>query len=129
MNQVNLKNKISETRKKLFVLNKERMKHIFSLLHGKSMVLGLPHYVYRRCGNENCKCAKGKKHGPYPALSVNKDGKQRIVMVKKVDALGVLEEARRYRKFQETLAKIRKIDKEIDKILDELKKTTTRSYP
>ncbi|MBU4259273.1 MAG: hypothetical protein KJ976_10125 [Proteobacteria bacterium] len=129
MNKVNPKDKISQARQKLSVLNKERAKSIFSLIHGKPMVLGLPHYVYRRCGNKNCKCAKGHKHGPYLALSVNKDGGQKIVMVKKVDALTVREESRRYKNYQETLAKIRRINKEIDEILDELKKITTRNYP
>lgn len=129
MNKVNHKDEISRARQKLTILNRERARYIFSLIHGKPMVQGLPHYVYRRCGNKNCKCAKGQKHGPYPALSVNKDGGQKIVMVKKADVLTVLEEARRYKTYQEMLAKIRKINKEIDGLLEEIKKLTTRSYP
>lgn len=129
MSKVNLKNKISQARKNLTTLNRERAGYIFRLIHGKPMVMGIPHYVYRRCGNKNCKCAKGQKHGPYPALSVNKDGGQKIVMVKKADALSVLEDSRRYKDYQETLAKIRKINKAIDGLLDEIKKLTTRSYP
>ena len=129
MNKVNPKIKISQIRQRLSVLNGDRVKHISSLIHGKAMVLGLPHYVYRRCGNKNCKCVKGQRHGPYPALSVNKDGGRKIVMIKKADALSVLEESRRYKNYQETLAKIRRINKETDKLLEELKKLTTRSYP
>ncbi len=129
MNKVNSKIRISQIRQRLLVLNRDRVKYVSSLVHGKPMVLGLPHYVYRKCGNKNCKCAKGQKHGPYPALSVNKDGGRKTVMVKKVDALSVLEEARRYKNYQETLAKIRKINKETDELLEELKKITTRNYP
>jgi len=129
INKVNAKIKISQIRQRLLILNRERAKHVSSLVHGKPMVLGIPHYVYRRCGNKNCKCAKGQKHGPYPALSVNKDGGRKIVMIKKDDALIVLEESRRYKHYQETLAKIRRVHKETDELLEELKKLTIRSYP
>lgn len=93
------------------------------------MVLGLPHDVLRNCGKDNCKCAKGEKHGPYPALSVNKNGKQKIVMIKKSEKESVLEEANRYKYFQETLAKIRRVNKEIDELLEKVKLSTIRSYP
>lgn len=120
---------ISVVRQKLSVLIKKRTGSIFSLLHGEPMVHGLPHDVFRRCGKDNCKCAGGILHGPYPALSVNKDGKQRIVMIKKADAGVILEQANRYRHYQETLAKIRRINKEIDELLEKVKSATTRSYP
>ncbi|HDK42748.1 MAG TPA: hypothetical protein ENG87_05170 [Candidatus Pacearchaeota archaeon] len=124
-----IKMNISVIRQKLYILNKQRTKHIFRLVHGKPMVLGLPHNVFRKCGKSNCKCAKGERHGPYPALSVNKDGKQKIVMIKKADVAFVLEEANRYKYYQETLAKIRRINKEIDELLGQIKLSTIRSYP
>jgi Family of unknown function (DUF6788) len=120
---------ISTVRQKLFLLNKQRQRYIFSLVHGRPMIHGLPHDVYRKCGKSNCKCAAGQRHGPYPALSVNKDGKQKTVMIKKADAMTVLEEAGRYKCFQETLAKIRRINKEIDQLLEEVKWSTLKSYP
>ncbi|MFQ5825488.1 MAG: DUF6788 family protein [bacterium] len=131
MNDYNKKIKIdiSAVRQKLSILNKQRTNLIFKLVHGKSMVLGLPHNVLRKCGKDNCKCAKGEKHGPYPALSVNKNGKQKIVMIKKSDKESVLEEANRYKYFQETLAKIRRVNKEIDELLEKVKLSTIRSYP
>lgn len=120
---------ISKIRQKLSILNKQRSKHIFSLVHGNTLVHGLPHNVFRKCGKSNCKCATGERHGPYPALSVNKEGRQRIVMIRKADAESILEEAGRYKSFQETLAKIRKINKEIDVLLERIKLSTIRSYP
>jgi len=93
------------------------------------MIHGLPHKVFRKCGKSNCKCAKGELHGPYPALSVNKDGRQRIVMIKRADSITIWEGAKRYRDYQETLANIRRINKEIDKLLEEVKSASTRSYP
>jgi hypothetical protein len=120
---------LSAVRQKLSILNKQRQKHIFSLVHGRSMVHGLPHDVFRKCGKSKCKCASGQRHGPYPALSVNKEGKQKIVMIKKADTITVLEKAGRFKHFQETLAKIRRINKEIDGLLEEIKWATVRSYP
>ena len=120
---------ISEARQKLSILNKQRTKHIFSLTHGNPMVHGLPHNVFRKCGKNNCRCATGARHGPYPALSVNKEGRQKIVMIKKADVGTILEEAGRYKYFQETLAKIRRINKEVDVLLEKIKLSTIRSYP
>lgn len=120
---------VSKIRQKLSILNKQRTKHIFSLTHGNPLVHGLPHNVFRKCGKSNCKCATGERHGPYPALSVNKEGRHRIVMIKKADVETILEEAGRYKSFQETLAKIRKVNKEIDVLLDKVKLSTISSYP
>lgn len=129
MREVKKKINISAIRQKLSILNKQRTGYIFSLVHGRTMVHGLHHEVFRRCGKSNCKCARGQQHGPYPALSVNKDGKQRIVMIKKADTVVILEQADRYKHYQETLAKIRRINKEIDELLEKVKLLTTRSYP
>ena len=88
----------------------------------------MPHEVLRKCGKKSCKCNRGGKHGPYPALSVNRLGRQKIVMIKKADAATVLNRADRYKHFQQTLARIRKIDKEINQILVKLKIDTTSDY-
>lgn len=31
--------------------------------------------MYRRCGNPNCKCARGEKHGPFYLLTWSEGGK------------------------------------------------------
>ena len=113
---------------KLSILNIKRTNYIYSLLHGKEMIHGMPHEVLRKCGKKTCKCNTGTKHGPYPALSVNKQGRQKIVMIKKADATSVLNGAERYKLFQQTLARIRRIDKEINQILVKLKIDTTTDY-
>ncbi len=123
------KTEIRRFQQKLTTLNEERTRYIFSLTQGKDMVLGLPLKVYRRCGKSGCKCNQGEKHGPYPALSVNKGGRQRIVMVKKTDASTVIKQSKRYRFYQQTLAKIRKKNREIDEVLEQLKAATLSDYP
>ncbi len=120
---------IQDFEKQLSSLNEERTKSIFQLLHGKPMIHGLPLEVFRKCGKNNCKCAQGQLHGPYPALSVNKDGRQKTVMVRKKDSPTVLLKSIRYKHFQQTLSRIRKINKEIDIILSDIKSASTTMYP
>ena len=93
------------------------------------MVHGIPYKLFKKCGNKNCKCAKGELHGPYPALSVCKNGKQKIVMIKQEDMVSIVTQAKRYQSYRRIVSKIHKINKEIDKILLEVKDKTTRSYP
>ncbi len=116
-------------RKKLHLLDKERRLNIFKLIHGEQMVHGIPYKLFKKCGNKNCKCAKGELHGPYPALSICKNGKQKIVMIKQEDMVSVVPQAKRYQSYRRIVSKIHKINKEIDKILLEVKDKTTRSYP
>ena len=123
------KNQLESLKLKLKNFNDERTTHMLSLTHGKSMIHGLSYKVFRRCGKSSCKCVTGEKHGPYQALTVNKNGKQRTVMVKKKDELVVGQKAERYRHFQHTLARIRRINKEIDKLLEEIKAESIEAYP
>jgi hypothetical protein len=120
---------IRKIKKKLTFLNRQRTQYIFSLVHGKSLVHGIPHMVHKKCGNKRCRCGKGQLHGPYPALSINKNGKQKIVMLKKTDGGQIQKKAKRYKHFQETLARIRKINREIDYLLNMIKIDTTAEYP
>jgi hypothetical protein len=115
--------------KALSNLDRQRTRYIFCLVHGKPLVHGMPHNVFRRCGKVNCKCNRGLLHGPYLALSVNKGGKKKIVMVNKPDKLTVLKEAKRYRYYQKKLVEIRKINREIDGLLERLKLLTIRDFP
>ena len=123
-----MKSRKTDYKRKLSALNMERTKCIFSLLQDKPMVHGLPHDVFRKCGKPNCKCVRGSLHGPYPAISVNKDGKQKMVMIKKAD-FAVLKKSKRYKYYQRTLARIRKINREIDELLEIIKEETLDIYP
>jgi len=120
---------IHRIRKKLSALNEQRTQDIFSLIHGKPMTHGLPLTVYKKCGKKGCRCYRGKLHGPYQAISVNKNGKQKIVMLKKNTDAHIQKGAKRYKHFQETLARIRKINREIDYLLGIIKIKTTLDYP
>jgi hypothetical protein len=129
MSDSTLKEDINYLHEKLVHLNEQRTKLMFSIVHGKPMIHGMPHEVFRKCGKKNCKCFKGRLHGPYPALSVSQRGIKKIIMIKKDDAPTAIIKSKRYRHYQQTLAKIRKINKEIDSLLEGLKASTIIPYP
>jgi len=45
------------------------------------MVDGCIHTVYKKCGNPNCHCNNGAKHGPYTAIVRKVNGKSKLTYV------------------------------------------------
>ena len=125
---MNSKSKISIIRKKLSNLIQRKNKLLFHLIDGKPMIYGFPYKLFKTCGKPTCKCARGEKHGPYPALSVCREGKQKIVMIRKEDHFIIFEQAKRSQNFQKIVADIRKINIEIDELLKQYKESATREY-
>ena len=120
--------KISRIRQKIFQLRKSRGTYIKELLHPKPMVIGSLYEVYKTCSKVNCCCKKGKKHGPFPALSISIAGKRSLKMVRKEDIAVVRKRASAYQSFQQSLARIRRINKEIDVLLEQTKKEFLEEY-
>ncbi len=120
--------KLSRTRQKIFQARQLRGKRIEKLLHPKLMIIGSLYEVYKTCSKPNCSCKTGKRHGPFPALSISVQGKRSLKMVRKKDLLAVKEKAKAYRSFQQGLAGVRKINKEIDSLLEEIKKKYLEEY-
>lgn len=125
---MNSKSQFSIIRKKISNLIQRKNKILFRLIDGKPMIYGFPYKLFKKCGKPTCKCASGEKHGPYPALSVCREGKQKIVMVRKNDHLIIFEQAKRSQQFQKVVADIRKINTEIDELLKQYKEMTTMEY-
>jgi len=48
------------------------------------MVDGSIYTVYKKCGNKNCRCAKGELHGPFKYLSKKVDGKTKLRACNKI---------------------------------------------
>jgi hypothetical protein len=122
------RNKASKCRQKIVQLGKIRDVHIDKLLSPKPMVRGSFYEVYKTCSKPNCCCRHGKRHGPFPALFISIQGKRRLKMIKKQDLEAVKGKALAYRFFQRELARVRKINKEIDLLLEELKKIFLEEY-
>lgn len=119
---------LSRIRQKILQLRELRWIYIKKLLRPKPMIIGSLYEVYKTCTKPNCCCRKGKKHGPFPALSVSIAAKRSVRMVRKEDLPLVRQKARSYQSFQQGLAKIRKINKEIDTLLEEIKKGFLEEY-
>jgi hypothetical protein len=119
---------LSQLRQKIQQAMEKRRKHIEKLLHPKQMIIGSLYEVYKTCSKPNCSCKEGKKHGPFPALSVSIKGKRSLKMVRKEDLPAVREKAEAYQAFQQGLASVRKLTKEIDSMLEEIKTEYLEQY-
>ena len=121
--------KLSRLRQRIYLFRKRRGVYLDKLLRRpKPMVIGSLYKVYKTCSKPNCCCQKGRKHGPFPALSISIGGNRRIKMIRREDLSVVKEKALAYQNFQQGLAEIRKINKEIDKLLEEIKKGYLEEY-
>jgi hypothetical protein len=119
---------LSRLRQKIHQSRKIRGRHIEKLLHPKPMIIGSLYEVYKTCSKPNCSCREGKKHGPFPALSVSIKGRRSLKMVRKEDLLAVRDKAAAYQAFQQGLASVRKLNKEIDSMLEEIKAEYLEEY-
>jgi len=120
--------KLSRIRQKIYQLRKKRGAYIEKLLHPRPMIIGSLYEVYKTCSKPNCCCKKGKKHGPFFALSISVEAKRSVKIVRKNDLAVVRQKALAYQSFQQGLAKIRKTDKQIVLLLEEIKKEFLEQY-
>jgi len=122
--------KISSVRQRIYSLQKERSNLIWELLNSLpvAMIPASLTYVYKTCSTPNCKCQKGEKHGPYPAISIKVNNKYRLKMVRKKDITEVEKKTRAYKKYQNGLSKINKLNKEIYKLLQEARDENLEEY-
>jgi len=119
---------LSRLRQKIQQSREIRGRHIEKLLHPRPMIIGSLYEVYKTCSKPNCSCKEGKKHGPFPALSVSIKSKRSLKMVRKEDQPAVMEKAEAYQAFQQGLARVRKLNKEIDSMLEEIKAQYLEEY-
>jgi len=93
------------------------------------MIMGSYYQVYKTCTQKNCKCRRGEKHGPFPALSWSVEGKRKMVMVKEADAGSVQHKVGAYRQFQKNMGRIRQIMTAIDETLSQIRTLLLEEYP
>jgi len=119
---------ISSLRKNIVSLEAQRKKIIAYLLNAHDMVDGSIYTVYKKCGNKNCRCAKGKLHGPFNYLSRKINGRTKLTFVRRADEPGIEKMAQDYRKYITHMARLVKIDKKIYEMIAMIKKIKTSSY-
>jgi hypothetical protein len=120
--------KLSRIRQQIYRLSRLRETQLKRLLHPKPMIIGSLYEVYKTCSKPNCCCKKGQKHGPFFALSISIDAKRTVKMVKKKDLTVVKKKALSYQAFQQGLARIRKTNKEVDTLLEQIKQEFMEEY-
>ena len=128
MDKIKGNEKVSRIRQNIYHLNKERDATLWKLLEPAPMITGSFYEVFKTCSKPNCRCQKGHRHGPFAALNICIDGKQRLKMVRKADVAVVKKKALAYRTCQRGLARIRKLNKEIDCLLEKVKHIFLEDY-
>ncbi|MBN1445546.1 MAG: hypothetical protein JW957_05520 [Candidatus Omnitrophica bacterium] len=114
---------LSEARKRIVDLQKEKSRIEQNLLRPPPMVPYALIEHYGECGKKVCRCHHGQLHGPYWYLSQHRDGKTRNIYVpkEKVEKIQVL--ADRYKQYEGKLTQLRAIQKEIMDLLKEIEKS------
>lgn len=119
----------SKLRSKIERLDRRRRRLLKKLMCPEDMVAGSIYQAYKRCGNPNCRCAKGRRHGPFTSLSVTQKGKRRLIFVRRDDEAWVRTQATRYREYQKMMARVRKMNDEIFELLKKLRDNKLKNYP
>jgi hypothetical protein len=107
----------------------EYQKLAWQIAETQPMIPGSFYEVYKTCSKPNCRCQKGHKHGPFPALSQSIAGKRRLIMVRKSDSRNVQAKADAYKRFQKRLSRLRKLTTSIDTILTRIRALQQEKYP
>ena len=119
---------LSSLRKNIYSLETQRKKIIGYLLNAHDMIDGSIYTVYKKCGNKNCRCAKGSLHGPFKYLSKKAGGVTKTVFVRRADEANIDVMATNYRKYITHMARLSKIDKKIYEMVAMIKKIKTSVY-
>ena len=119
---------ISKIKKKIHFLEKQRSKKLAYLLNPKDMIAGSIYETYKKCGNKNCRCAKGDLHGPFFYLSRKAGGKTKLTFVRRADEDSVEEKAKNYKKYIKAVASLSKLNSKIYDNIKKIKEVKTDSY-
>lgn len=81
------------------------------------------------CGKSGCKCTKGQPHPPSLYLSHLEKGAVRHLFIRAKDHERARKEAQSYKEHRQALRRWRAIDKELNRIWEELEVAQEESYP
>lgn len=117
---------IPDIRKKIIALQAQRQQLELKLIRARSkMEKGSIISIYTACRKGNCKCTKGEKHGPFLYLNQTTNGKLKQRYVGKESDKPTVKRVNAYMDYQKTLAKVRKITKEMDSLLNSYREQLT----
>ena len=81
------------------------------------------------CGKPGCKCTKGQPHPPSLYLSRLVEGTVRHLFIRAKDHDRARKEALSYKEFRQSLRRWRIIEKELNRIWEDLGEAQEESYP
>lgn len=81
------------------------------------------------CGKPGCKCTKGQPHPPSLYLSRLVQGTVRHLFIRAADHERARKEAQSYREYRQALRRWRAIQKELNRIWEELELSQEENYP
>lgn len=105
---------LSALRKQISTLTAKRAgmeKELLQFRH--KIVKGSLYTRYTACQKGNCKCTKGKLHGPFLFMSDKVKGKTVYRYVGKKKDIKLVKALRRYKVFQEKIREIQDLNKEL----------------
>ncbi len=119
---------ISKVRKKIRDLSLDRFKiemNMLRVLSRKKMLYGSVVKKYKACGKAGCKCTRGELHGPFYYLSFKKEGKTKLIFIRRHLWDKAIKLNNNYKKWRKSRADISKINKKILTLLDVIEKAST----
>ncbi len=114
---------ISDLRQEISILREERLKAENRLMQAKDMLACSLILRKVACGNPDCKCQKGRLHGPYPYLSEKIKGKTHLTYIRKRDLGKIKRKTEEYRLFQKRLEYVRHLNRRIDDLFKRIRQT------
>jgi hypothetical protein len=112
---------ISDLRKQVSDLNRERIDIINRVLKTKPFIAAQVYERFKKCGKKNCRCSRGELHGPFLWIYQNKKG-VKVISTTVVEGkhYEAKELAKRYEILVHQRQRIREIDRLINEVLNEL---------
>lgn len=113
----------SKTRQKIVRLREERdaLEDQLMSVRGK-LVEGCLYERYTQCRKGNCKCTKGKPHGPFLYMSLIRRGKSKYRYVGKKEDRQIVDGLRRHKEFYLLLKRLRKTYKKTNDLWGQYRK-------
>lgn len=119
---------LSQLRLQLRQLHEEQLELLQTMMDCGPMIAGSVYETYRTCSYANCRCHKGQKHGPFPAISFTVEGKRKSRPIRQDDFPGVQKKAAAYKRFQKTLTRWRASHRQSEAILERIRELTVEQY-
>ena len=121
----------SKSRQQLLSYSKAISRLLEGVLSSRAILKGTVYKQRKKCGNANCKCARGELHTAN-ILSFSEEGSTRLIPLTKYSLFEfskIKNQVERYRQFRRERAEIVRYFKLIQEELNKLEKSLTMTIP